>query len=222
MSDAMYKFIGIMIMIEYVVLGIAVLFVGALLYGTWRRQEHFTTIKGNYPPWIEIQRQVSAIFDKYYEYDLSAFSKIGETAVFGAGKKALNAALQNPQAVDFGQIPIMMIISDPSKLESTNNDNQKQMAAYIRQFQKFLPVGFVADMVNSPITTHMGVFEASRKYIGSLIKEYNPKKPGPVPIIGLISGFYAIEVISVAFKNAVILEYISIAFQEVKPKPKTK
>lgn len=222
MSDAMHKFIGIMIMIQYVVLGVAVLFVGALLYGTWRRQEHFTTMKGNYPPWSLIQQQVRAILDKYYTYDLSAFADIVENDVFAAGKSALNKALQNPQAVDFAEIPILLFIQDPSKLESTNNEHQKQLASYVRQFQKFLPPGFVPDMVNAPITTHMGVFEASRKYVGSLIKEYDNKKPGPAPIVGLIAGFYLIEVLSVTFKNAVIMGTIALAFEKVKPVPKTK
>ena len=102
MSDAVYKFANLDIMIEYVVLGLAVLFVGALLYGTWRRREEFTTMKGNYPPWIEIQRQVSAIFDQYYTYDLSEFAKIGEKDVYAAGKEELNRALRNPQAANFG------------------------------------------------------------------------------------------------------------------------
>jgi hypothetical protein len=39
--------------------------------------------------------------------------------------------------------------------------------------------------------------------------------------MGLIAGFYALEVITVAFKNAVIGEHILIAFQKVKPVPKT-
>jgi len=219
--DAVHKFTNLDIMIEYVVLGVALLFVGALLYGTWRRQEAFTTIKGNYPPWIEIQRQVGAIFDKYYTYDLSEFAKIGEKDVYAAGKAALNSALQNPQAVDFGEIPIVMFIQDPSKLESTNNQEQKQLAMYVRQFQKHLPVGFVPDLINAPITTHMGVLSAARKYVGSLIKSYDNKKPGPFPIMGLIAGFYALEVLTVAFKNAVIGEHILITFQKTNPVPKT-
>ena len=221
MSDAVYKFANLDIMIEYVVLGLAVLFVGALLYGTWRRREEFTTMKGNYPPWIEIQRQVSAIFDQYYTYDLSEFAKIGEKDVYAAGREELNRALRNPQAANFGEIPAMMFIQDPSKLEATNNDQQKQLAAYVRQFQKHLPVGFIPDLVNAPITTHMGVLQGARKYMGSLIKSYDPKKPGPFPIIGLITGFYMLEILSVTFKNAVILAYIAIAFRNINPVPKT-
>jgi hypothetical protein len=216
-SDAVYKFIGIMIMIEYVVLGVAVLFVGALLYGTWRRQEQFTNMKGNYPPWSLIQQQVRAIFDKYYTYDLSAFASIGENDVFGSGKAALNKAIQNQPAGDFAGIPIMLFIQDPSKLQSTN----KELAVYVQQFQKFLPPGFVPDMVNAPITTQMGVLEASRKYVGSLITKYDNKKPGPFPIVGLISRFYMIEILTVTFKNAIIMGTIEFAFQKIKPVPKT-
>ena len=73
--------------LEYVILGLAVLFVATLLYGTWRRQEQFTTLQGNYPPWSVIQQQVRAIFDKYYDYDLSAFANIEETDIFPAVKE---------------------------------------------------------------------------------------------------------------------------------------
>lgn len=217
MSDAVYKFIGIMIMIEYAILGVAVLFVGALLYGTWRRQEQFTNMKGNYPPWSLIQQQVRTILDKYYTYDLSAFASIDEKDVFGLGKVALNKAIQNQQVVDIAGIPIVMFIQDPSKLQSKN----KELAVYVEQFQKFLPPGFVADMVNAPITTQMGVLEASRKYVGSLITGYDNKKPGPFPIVGLISRFYMIEILTVTFKNAVIVGTIEFAFQNVNPVPKT-
>jgi hypothetical protein len=115
----------------------------------------------------------------------------------------------------------MMFIQDPSKLESTNNDQKKQLAVYVRQFQKHLPVGFVPDMINAPITTHMGVLQGARKYVGSLIKSYDIKKPGPFPIMGLIAGFYMLEILSVTFKNAVILGFIAIAFQKINPVPKT-
>jgi hypothetical protein len=201
--------------LEYVILGIAVLFMATLLYGTWRRQEQFTTIQGNYPPWILIQKQVSDIFDKYYEYDLSAFASIGEVDVFDAGKKAIGA----PGLTDGIEANLKFVIEDPSKLET--NPNGKEAAVFIRQFQKFLPAGFVPDLVNAPVTTHMGVLEAARKYTGSLVKGYDPKKPGPVPIIALISAYYMIEVVSVTFKNAIILEYIKVAFETVKPKLKT-
>ena len=141
-------------------------------------------------------------------------ASIGEVDVFDAGKKAINA----PGITDGIETNLKLIIDDPSKLET--NANGKEAAVFIRQFQKFLPAGFVPDLVNAPVTTHMGVLEAARKYTGSLVKGYDPKKPGPVPIVGLISAYYMIEVVSVTFKNAIILEYINIAFQKVKPKLK--
>jgi len=200
---------------EYIILGVAVLFVGMLLYGTWRRQEEFTTIRGNYPPWLLIQKQVSDIFDKYYEYDLAEFAKIGETDVFEAGKKAIGI----PGITDGIEANLKVVIDDPTKLEV--RPDGKQAAAFIRQFQKFLPTGFVADMVNAPVTTLMGVLSAARKYVGSLIKGYDPKKPGPFPILGLITTNYAVEVLSVTFKNAVILQYMKVVYERTNPKLKT-
>jgi hypothetical protein len=39
--------------------------------------------------------------------------------------------------------------------------------------------------------------------------------------MALVAGFYMLEILSVTFKNAVILGFIAIAFQKIKPVPKT-
>jgi hypothetical protein len=187
-------------MLEYVVLGVAVLFVGAILYGTWRRHETFTTMKGNYPPWSEIQRQVSAIFDKYYTYDLSEFAKIKETDVYGVAKKMVETVSNN-----YG-IPL-----DPGSLPKETLSNVK----------KFLPPGFVFDTVNAPVTAVTGILEGGKKYFGSLIKSHDPKKAGSNSIFELVELFYKIEAMSGLFKNAVIVAYMDVARQTIKPVAKT-
>ena len=187
-------------MLAYVVLGVAVLFVGAILYGTWRRHETFTTMKGNYPPWSEIQRQVSAIFDKYYTYDLSEFAKITETDVYGVAKKMVETVSNN-----YG-IPL-----DPTNVPKVLLSNLK----------KFLPPGFVFDMVNAPVTSVTGFLEGLKKYISSLIKSHDPKKAGSESIFQLVQLFYKIESMSGLFKNAVIVAYMDVAMQRIKPVPKT-
>ena len=60
----------------YVALGVALLFVGFLLHGTYRRSEEFTTMKGRYPTLDDIQKTVRAIMDQYYDYNISEFNKI--------------------------------------------------------------------------------------------------------------------------------------------------
>lgn len=187
-------------MLAYVVLGVAVLFVGAILYGTWRRHETFTTMKGNYPPWSEIQRQVSAIFDKYYTYDLSEFAKITETEVFGIAKKAVE-----PLSNNYG-IPLNVETIHPDILAS---------------IKKFLPSGFVFDMVNAPVTAVTGILEGLKKYFGSLIKSHNPKKADRNSILENIELFYKIEAMSGLFKNAVIVAYMNVAIKTIKPVAKT-
>ena len=184
---------------EYVILGVAVLFVGMLLYGTWRRQEEFTNIRGNYPPWSLIQQQVRAFFDKYYDYDLSEFAKISETDIFPAVK---------------------------DRIEKMPDSGYKFLLANPEQFSReplykqFLPKGFVADMVNAPITTTMGVYESFRKLVASLIKSYDPKKP-EYPIDYITKMYYKSELASVVFKNEIILEFIEEAMKRVTPKLKT-
>jgi hypothetical protein len=192
-------------MLEYVVLGIALLFVGAILHGTWRRHATFTTMKGNYPPWSEIQRQVSAIFDKYYTYDLSEFAKIKETDVFTFPKKKLEEALNSYG----GSVGFRNEITDPSKVDKNS------------QLRKFLPAGFVPDMVNAPVASQIGVLEAVKNGIASAIKTHNPKKARSDEIFNLLAGLYGIETASVVFKNTVILAYMDIAMQTIKPVAKT-
>lgn len=184
--------------LEYIILGLAVLFVVTLLYGTWRRQEQFTTIQGNYPPWSVIQQQVRAIFDKYYDYDLSAFASIEETDIFPAVKERVE------------KLPMIYGL-----LVSNFKPNSE-----MNEVKAFFPKGFVVDVVNSPITTYIGVGEAARKWVASLIKAYNPKKP-TTAIDNLIQLHYATELSSVSFKNEVIIEFIGEAMKRVKPKPKT-
>lgn len=186
-------------MLAYVVLGVAVLFVGAILYGTWRRHEAFTTMKGNYPPWSEIQRQVGAIFDKYYTYDLSEFAKIKETDVYGVAK-----TIVEPNGYD---VPL-----DPTP---------EYLKRIVSDVKKFLPSGFVFDMVNAPITSVTGFLEGRKKYLGSLIQSHNPKKAGGNSIFELVDTFYKIEAISGLFKNAVISAYMNVARQRIKPVAKT-
>jgi len=183
---------------EYVILGVAVLFAVVLLYGTWRRQEQFTNIQGNYPPWTLIQQQVRAIFDKYYEYDLSAFANIEEPDIFPAVKDRIE---KMPENYKFLLVNIERYSQDPN-------------------IKVFLPKGFVGDMVNSPITTCMGVFEAFRKWNAYSIKEYTPKKP-KYSADNLMKLHYAVALGSVSFKNEIILEFIDVAMKRVNPKPKT-
>ena len=51
-------------LVYYVPLGIALLFVGSLLYGTYRRTEEFTNMKGNYPALEDIKKAVRAMWQK--------------------------------------------------------------------------------------------------------------------------------------------------------------
>jgi len=184
---------------EYVILGVALLFAGMLLYGTWRRQEEFTTIRGNYPPWSLIQQQVRAFFDKYYDYDLSEFAKISETDIFPAVKDRI----EKMPGMDY-----KFLLANPEQFSREP------------VFKAFLPKGFVADMVNAPVTTCMGVYESFRKWVASSIKSYDPKKP-KYPIDNLMKLNYTTELSSVVFKNEVILQFIDEAMKRVTPKPKT-
>ena len=186
---------------EYVILGVAVLFVGMLLYGTWRRQEEFTNIRGNYPPWSLIQQQVRAFFDKYYDYDLSEFAKISETDIFPAVKERIEKMPDSDYK---------FLLANPAQF------SQEPL------YKQFLPKGFVADMVNAPITTTMGLYESFRKLVASLIKSYDPKKPDPrFPIDASMKYHYKSELASVVFKNEIILEFINEAMKRVTPKLKT-
>lgn len=198
----------------YVALGVALLFMGFLLYGTHRRTEEFTTMKGNFPPFMEIQRTVRGIFDEYYDYSLSEFSKIEQVDVFNQAKKNIDSMTQNSFFVS--QIPIKFIIEDPDKLEQTVKDERTMKL--IKEFKTFMPPGFSPNLETVPIDTHMAVLHAARRWLTSKIRTY---KAGEfLPIEQLLLGSLALDALTQGFKNAVTGLYIAIALQLVNPKPK--
>jgi len=211
MFDAVHEFVYVIYKMKYaayVALGIALLFTGALLYGTYRRTEEFTTMRGSFPPFVEIQRTVRGMFDQYYDYDMSEFSKIEQTDVFNAGKKIIDSMSENN--VHISQLPIKFLIEDPAKLENASK--------LIKEFKPFMPKGFVPNIESMPIDTHMAVLHGARGWLTHTIRKY--KKGDPFPIEQLILASLALDVFTLTFKNAVIGEYYTVALARSHPKPK--
>jgi hypothetical protein len=191
-----------------IALGLALLFVGALIYGTYRRTEAFTTIRGNFPPFVEIQRTVRGMFDQYYDYDMSEFSKIEQTDVFNEGKTLIETMAPD--------IPVKFLIQDPAKLDQVVNDDRA--LKLIKELKTFMPKGFVPNLESMPVDTYMAVLHAARDWLSNKIQTY--KKDDVFPIDQLILGSLALDAFTLSFKNAVIREYYAVAFTKSHPKPK--
>jgi len=202
-------------LINYLPLGIAVLFVGFLLYGTYRRTEEFTTMRGDFPPFVEVQRNVRSIFDQYYDYDLSKFSAISQTDVYEMAKKTFGAPANSFNFFEYSQTQVRALLQltmDPTKIESAEGQ------AMFKEFKSFLPSGFTPNLDSSPIDTHMALLHAAREWLSSKIRGY--KQGGQFPIEQMILASLALDAFTRVFKNAVIGGYFAMALRASSPKPK--
>jgi hypothetical protein len=62
--------------IGYILIGVSVLILIAVLYGQNRRREEFTNMKGNFPNWAVLIAQTKVILDKHYDYDASKLATL--------------------------------------------------------------------------------------------------------------------------------------------------
>ena len=53
--------------IGYILIGVSVVILIAVLYGQNRRREEFTNMKGNFPNWAVVIAQTKTILDKHYD-----------------------------------------------------------------------------------------------------------------------------------------------------------
>jgi hypothetical protein len=200
---------------NYVPLAIGILFVGFLLYGTYRRTEEFTTMRGDFPPFLEVQRNVRSIFDQYYDYDLSKFSAVSQVDVYNMAKKMLAGNTANYFEMTQSQIHAFIVqITDPSKLQNVSSETRTML----NDFKTFLPAGFTLNLDTLPIDTHMALLHAGRDWLSSKIRAY--KQGDKFPIEQMILSSLALDAFTRVFKNAVIGGYFAMALQASNPKPK--
>ena len=85
--------------IGYILIGVSVLVLMAVLYGQNRRREQFTNMKGNFPNWAVIIEQVKTILDKHYDYDASKLAQLAsrQKELYSFLMKSIDDAVKSGQ-----------------------------------------------------------------------------------------------------------------------------
>ena len=170
-------------------------------------------MRGDFPPFVEVQRNVRSIFDQYYDYDLSKFSSISQVDVYGMAKKMFQGSSVNFFELSQTQVHgLISLTMDPTKIGSSEG------RAMMKEFKTFLPLGFSLNLETLPIDTHMALLHAGREWLTSKIRAY--KQGGPFPIEQMILASLALDAFTRVFKNAVIAGFFTMALQSSSPKPK--
>ena len=212
-------------LVYYAPLGIALLFVGSLLYGTYRRTEEFTTMRGNYPAMEDIKKAVRAIMDQYYTYDISEFSKIDLGEIVKAGGWS--------QETFFG-----LVVGIPGKAfeiaytvwETYNGDNRTPVQkAFDDSFKPFANKGYMPKRGDGrEVDNLIESFHIYRKWLTDKIKKYkNDGKPNiemnrHAPIEEMLEISLKLDTVSLYMKNCLTQGYLKVAIEKTKPKAKSE
>jgi sarcosine oxidase delta subunit len=209
-------------LVYYVPLGIALLFVGSLLYGTYRRTEEFTNMKGNYPAAEDIKKSVRAIMDQYYTYDISEFNKIkdlDEIANAGGWSRDVISGIGKG-------IPELAFSIAGSVWATRNNDNRTASEkAFYDSFKPFANKMYVYEN-SSHIDNFIESLHVYRKWLTDKIKQYkNDGKPNieagrHAPIDEMLAISLKLDAISIYIKNCLTQGYIKAAMEKTKPTEK--
>jgi hypothetical protein len=207
----------------YAALGVALLFVGFLLYGTHRRTEEFTTMRGNYPTIDDIKKTVRAIMDQYYDYNISEFNKIevnGELLNAGGFKDEVWRTL----APDSSQITARAALGFVSGKQSNDSMYQtKQAKEFYSSFKPFATPGYTTVDSTEAKIEQMHMY---RKWLTDKIKNYkNDGKPNiemdrHAPIEEMLDISLKLDVASLYLKNTVTRGFLKLAMEKTSPKPK--
>jgi hypothetical protein len=205
----------------YVALGVALLFVGFLLYGTHRRTEEFTTMKGSYPTIEDIQKTVRAIMDQYYDYNISEFNKIkGTEDILKAG---------GFRQETYGNLAIPEIAQQTARLASAYvrgkslNEQTKQANDFYASFKPFATIGYASTDSTEALIEQLHMY---RKWLTNKIKNYkNDGKPNiemdrHAPIEEMLDISLKLDVASLYLKNTLTRGFLKMAMEQTSPKPK--
>jgi hypothetical protein len=198
--------------IGYILIGVSILILIAVLYGQNRRREEFTNMKGNFPNWAVLVSQTKVILDKHYDYNAS------KLAVLSTKQKEMYSQLMSgiDQAVKDGQGGMMgglvqFIYGMPTpELINGFMDN--------KDISKLLPKGVVLN-VDTPYDTRMAMITAVSEYSKGMVKS---AKNGNDLAIGY-SLSYATAGAASLMKNLAMPLLIGTAIQatDAKLKPST-
>jgi hypothetical protein len=199
----------------YILVGISVLILLAVLYGQNRRREQFTNMKGGFPSYATLLDQVRLMLDKAYDYDLSELKKMADeqTEMFKAAFVSFAEASKSQGL----EQPLSEIVREVGSLPTAES-----ISTAMYYFGKHLPKGVKLN-VDTPYDTIMAEYYAATQWVlENMKKPNNQPNPGQgqLPYDQAVEGYYKVQAKSSLLKNLMMYHLFSTAVYRTKAKPK--
>ncbi len=195
--------------IGYILIGVSVLILIAVLYGQNRRREEFTNMKGNFPNWAVVIAQTKTILDKHYDYDASKLAELAtkQKELYSFLMKNIDDAVKNGQGGMLGGMVEFIYGMPTPELIKGFMDN--------KDLSKHLPKGVTLN-VDLPFDTRMAMINAVSEFSKVMVK--NAKNENEIAIGYSLS--YATTAAASLMKNLAMPLLIGTAIQDTGAKMK--
>ena len=195
--------------IGYILIGVSVLILIAVLYGQNRRREEFTNMKGNFPNWAVVIAQTKTILDKHYDYDASKLAELStkQKELYSFLMKSIDDAVKNGQGGMLGGMVEFIYGMPTPELIKGFMDN--------KDLSKHLPKGVTLN-VDLPFDTRMAMINA----VSELSKEMVKSTKNENEIVIGYSLSYATTAAASLMKNLAMPLLIGKAIQDTGAKMK--
>jgi hypothetical protein len=193
----------------YLLIGVSVLILLAVLYGQNRRREEFTNMKGNFPSWATVIAQVKSILDKYYDYDGTKLADLAakQHELYAQITSGIEHSVKSGQGGALGSL-FEFVYGMPTPQLINDFNKNKDLAA-------LLPKGTVLN-VDTPFDTRMAMIYAVSGYAKNMVKRAKHSND----ILEGYSLTYATTGASALLKNMAMPLLLGIASQTTKAKLK--
>jgi hypothetical protein len=195
--------------IGYILIGVSILILMAVLYGQNRRREQFTNMKGNFPNWAVIVEQVKTILDKHYDYDASKLAELAtkQKELYSFLMKSIDDAVKSGQGGILGGMVEFVYGMPTPELIKQFMDN--------KDVSKHLPKGVTLN-VDLPFDTRMAMIAAVSELSKDMVKK--AKNENDIAIGYSLS--YATTAAAAVMKNLSMPLLIGKAIQDTGAKMK--
>lgn len=149
--------------IGYILIGVSVLILFAVLYGQNRRREEFTNMKGNFPNWATLINQTKTILDKYYDYDVSKLALLStqQNELYSGIMNSIDQAVKSGQGgVLGGMVEFVYGLPTPELIKGFMDN---------KDLSKLLAKGVVLN-VDTPYDTRMAMIAAVSEFSKTMVK----------------------------------------------------
>ena len=195
--------------IGYILIGVSVVILIAVLYGQNRRREEFTNMKGNFPNWAVVIAQTKTILDKHYDYDASKLAELStkQKELYSFLMKSIDDAVKSGQGGMLGGMVEFIYGMPTPELIKGFMDN--------KDLSKHLPKGVTLN-VDLPFDTRMAMINA----VSELSKEMVKSTKNENEIVIGYSLSYATTAAASLMKNLAMPLLIGKAIQDTGAKMK--